>query len=163
LAAAERYYETWGRTWERAALVRARPVAGDLAFGARLLGALGPFVWRRNVDPRIADEMMALVLRARAEMAGDPERDLKLGPGGRGAPARPRSDAKARGQALRVPSRAEAPAEGRRAGGHRRRTLARGDRRGRRSAGPRAAARGDGRDGVARLAAPPPRARAASG
>jgi [glutamine synthetase] adenylyltransferase / [glutamine synthetase]-adenylyl-L-tyrosine phosphorylase len=82
LAAAERYYETWGRTWERAALVRARPIAGDIAFGGRLLAALGPFVWRRNVNPQIADEMMSLVLRARAEMDHDPERDLKLGPGG---------------------------------------------------------------------------------
>ncbi len=82
LAAAERYYETWGRTWERAALVRARPIAGDLAFGKRLLAALGPFVWRRNVAPQIADEMVALVLRARAEMDHDPEKDLKLGPGG---------------------------------------------------------------------------------
>ena len=33
LASAERYYETWGRTWERAAWVRARPVAGDPALG----------------------------------------------------------------------------------------------------------------------------------
>ena len=82
LAAAERYYETWGRTWERAALVRARPIAGDIAFGGRLLAALGPFVWRRNVNPQIADEMMSLVVRARAEMDHDPERDLKLGPGG---------------------------------------------------------------------------------
>ncbi len=82
LAAAERYYETWGRTWERAALVRARPIAGDLPFGKRLLAALGPFVWRRNVNPQIADEMMSLVVRARAEMDHDPDRDLKLGPGG---------------------------------------------------------------------------------
>jgi [glutamine synthetase] adenylyltransferase / [glutamine synthetase]-adenylyl-L-tyrosine phosphorylase len=82
LAAAERYYETWGRTWERAALVRARPIAGDLAFGSRLLDALGPFVWRRAVDPQIADEMMSLVVRARAEMNHEPSRDLKLGPGG---------------------------------------------------------------------------------
>src|SRR5262249_13135073 len=82
LAAAERYYETWGRTWERAALVRARPIAGDLAFGERLLSALSPFVWRREVHPQIADEMMSLVVRARAEMEHDPERDLKLGPGG---------------------------------------------------------------------------------
>ncbi len=82
LAAAERYYETWGRTWERAALVRARPIAGDIAFGKRLLAALAPFVWRRNVNPQIADEMMALIVRARAEMDHDPARDLKLGPGG---------------------------------------------------------------------------------
>jgi glutamate-ammonia-ligase adenylyltransferase len=82
LAAAERYYETWGRTWERAALVRARPVAGHPAFGTRLVEALAPFVWRKAIDPRIAHEMAQLVQRARSEVAGDPERDLKLGTGG---------------------------------------------------------------------------------
>lgn len=82
LAAAERYYETWGRTWERAALVRARPVAGHPAFGARVLEALGPFVWRKNVDPRISHEMIQLVQRARTELSEAPDRDLKLGPGG---------------------------------------------------------------------------------
>jgi glutamate-ammonia-ligase adenylyltransferase len=82
LAAAERYYETWGRTWERAALIRARPVAGDLAFGARLLDALSPFVWRRTVEPRVADEMAALLARARAEAVDGAGDDLKIGPGG---------------------------------------------------------------------------------
>jgi glutamate-ammonia-ligase adenylyltransferase len=82
LAAAERYYETWGRTWERAALLRARAVAGDLAFGQLVLDALAPFVWRKVVDPRIAREMTELVVRGRAELSSDPERDLKLGPGG---------------------------------------------------------------------------------
>jgi len=82
LAAAERYYETWGRTWERAALVRARPVAGDLKLGQEALSALGPFVWRREVNPAVADEMIALVVRARAETPIDPQRDLKLGVGG---------------------------------------------------------------------------------
>ncbi|MBX3186788.1 MAG: bifunctional [glutamate--ammonia ligase]-adenylyl-L-tyrosine phosphorylase/[glutamate--ammonia-ligase] adenylyltransferase [Labilithrix sp.] len=82
LAAAERYYETWGRTWERAALLRARPVGGDLAFGHLLLDALAPFVWRKAVDPRIAREMTELVVRGRVELSSDPDRDLKLGPGG---------------------------------------------------------------------------------
>lgn len=82
LPAAERYYETWGRTWERAALLRARPVAGDLGFGERALEALGPFVWRKVVDPRISREMTDLVLRGRVELSSEPERDLKLGPGG---------------------------------------------------------------------------------
>ena len=82
LAAAERYYETWGRTWERAALLRARPIAGDLDFGLRLLDALAPFVWRRAVDPRLADEMAALLMRGRAEAGAGVENDLKLGPGG---------------------------------------------------------------------------------
>ena len=86
LAAAEHYYESWGRTWERAALVRARPSAGDLAFGARALAALEPFVWRRRVDPNIAAEMANLLKRGRTEIArgpgAEPERDLKLGEGG---------------------------------------------------------------------------------
>jgi glutamate-ammonia-ligase adenylyltransferase len=82
LASAERYYETWGRSWERAALVRARPIAGDLRFGARLLETLAPFVWRRAVDPRIVGEMAAMLARARAEAVDDVEDDLKLGPGG---------------------------------------------------------------------------------
>ncbi len=82
LAAAERYYESFGRLWERAALLRGRPVAGDLALGATLLEHLSPFVWRKRIDPSIASEMESLVLRARTELATDPDRDLKLGPGG---------------------------------------------------------------------------------
>ena len=80
--AAERYYESWGRTWERAALVRARPMAGDLSLGEEILSALGPFVWRRGVDPALAAEMGGMLTRARTEAKGDVERDLKLGPGG---------------------------------------------------------------------------------
>jgi len=82
LAAAERYYETWGRTWERAALVRARPVAGDLPFGERLLETLAPFVWRGTVDPGIVSEMAAMLARARAEAGPVGALDLKIGPGG---------------------------------------------------------------------------------
>jgi glutamate-ammonia-ligase adenylyltransferase len=82
LAAAERYYETWGRTWERAALLRAKPVAGDLGFGQLVLDSLSPFVWRKVVDPRIAIEMTELVIRGRTELSTEPARDLKLGPGG---------------------------------------------------------------------------------
>ncbi|WP_437946032.1 bifunctional [glutamate--ammonia ligase]-adenylyl-L-tyrosine phosphorylase/[glutamate--ammonia-ligase] adenylyltransferase [Sorangium sp. So ce296] len=82
LAAAERYYESFGRLWERAALLRAREIAGDLDFGAEALGVLGPFVWRRRVDPQLAVDMIELVERARAELSHDASRDLKLGPGG---------------------------------------------------------------------------------
>ncbi|WP_437309164.1 bifunctional [glutamate--ammonia ligase]-adenylyl-L-tyrosine phosphorylase/[glutamate--ammonia-ligase] adenylyltransferase [Sorangium sp. So ce388] len=82
LAAAERYYESFGRLWERAALLRAREIAGDLDFGAEALGVLAPFVWRRRVDPQLAGDMIELVERARAELAHEASRDLKLGPGG---------------------------------------------------------------------------------
>ena len=81
LASAERYYETFGRTWERAALLRARPVAGDLALGRELLDALGPFVFRRAVEPGVAKEMHEMVFRARRELNAD-EHDVKLGRGG---------------------------------------------------------------------------------
>ena len=81
LASAERYYETFGRTWERAALLRARAVAGDLALGRELLSALMPFVYRRRVDPGIAREMHDMVERARRELKAE-ERDVKLGRGG---------------------------------------------------------------------------------
>jgi glutamate-ammonia-ligase adenylyltransferase len=80
--AAERYYETFGRLWERAALLRARPVAGDLELGRAALDELLPFVYTRHVDPLIAPELVKLSLRARMELSTHPERDLKLGPGG---------------------------------------------------------------------------------
>ena len=82
LPAVERYYETFGRLWERAALLRARPVAGDLDLGRAALDELSPFVYARHVDPLIALELIKLSERARAELSTDPERDLKLGPGG---------------------------------------------------------------------------------
>ena len=83
MAAAERYYETWGRLWERAALLRARPCAGDLELGRLFCReVVAPFVYRNSVDPTIAEALAELVLRSRNELSPDPNRDLKLGPGG---------------------------------------------------------------------------------
>jgi [glutamine synthetase] adenylyltransferase / [glutamine synthetase]-adenylyl-L-tyrosine phosphorylase len=44
------YYESMGQNWERAAMIKARPVAGDLALGVAFLEAIRPFVWRRGLD-----------------------------------------------------------------------------------------------------------------
>ena len=44
------YYESMGQNWERAAMLKARPVAGDLAMGRHFLDAIRPFVWRRHLD-----------------------------------------------------------------------------------------------------------------
>ncbi|MDX2259390.1 MAG: bifunctional [glutamine synthetase] adenylyltransferase/[glutamine synthetase]-adenylyl-L-tyrosine phosphorylase [Hyphomicrobiaceae bacterium] len=44
------YYESFGQNWERAALIKARPVAGDSAAGAALLSELSPFIWRKYLD-----------------------------------------------------------------------------------------------------------------
>lgn len=50
MEAAERYYESVGRTWERAAYIKARACAGDLPAGDRFLDVLRPFVWRKHLD-----------------------------------------------------------------------------------------------------------------
>ena len=50
LPAALAYYEGLGQTWERAAMIKARPLAGDIALGRRFLAAIRPFIWRRHLD-----------------------------------------------------------------------------------------------------------------
>ncbi len=83
LAAAERYYETWGRLWERAALLRARGMAGDHELGDQFeREVIIPFVYRRSADAGIVKVLIDLVERSRAELSEHPDRDLKLGPGG---------------------------------------------------------------------------------
>lgn len=83
LGASERYYETWGRLWERAALVRARPVAGSSELGYRFMTEVaGPFVYQRKVDPSIANSLAQLLALSRVELHTDSRRDLKLGVGG---------------------------------------------------------------------------------
>jgi glutamate-ammonia-ligase adenylyltransferase len=49
-AAALDYYEREGRTWERAAMIKARPCAGDIVAGEALVGEIAPFVWRKHLD-----------------------------------------------------------------------------------------------------------------
>jgi glutamate-ammonia-ligase adenylyltransferase len=49
-ASALGYYEREGRTWERAAMIKANPCAGDIKAGEALLGEIAPFVWRRYLD-----------------------------------------------------------------------------------------------------------------
>ena len=48
--AALHYYEREGRTWERAAMIKARPCAGDLKAGEATLAEIAPFVWRKHLD-----------------------------------------------------------------------------------------------------------------
>jgi glutamate-ammonia-ligase adenylyltransferase len=82
LRAAEAYYESYGRTWERAALVKARPGAGDLAVGEELLRGLEPFIWRRSLDVSVLDEIHAMKARIDARAGAEGKDDLKLGKGG---------------------------------------------------------------------------------
>ena len=49
-AAALSYYESVGQNWERAAMIKARACAGDIAAGEAILNELSPFVWRKYLD-----------------------------------------------------------------------------------------------------------------
>ena len=80
--AAELYYQSFGRTWERNALVKARPAAGDLAVGEELLRLLEPFVWRRSLDLDVVAEIQAMKARIDARAGAEGKEDLKLGKGG---------------------------------------------------------------------------------
>ena len=65
MTAAERYYESVGRTWERAAYIKAAPCAGDLAAGQRFLDSLTPFVWRKHLDFAAIQDAHDMRLRIR--------------------------------------------------------------------------------------------------
>ena len=80
------YYESVGQNWERAAMIKARIVAGDVARGEAFLADLQPFIWRRHLDfAAVADihsiKRQIQELRPDARVAA-PGADLKLGPGG---------------------------------------------------------------------------------
>ncbi|MBQ6668886.1 MAG: bifunctional, partial [Deltaproteobacteria bacterium] len=85
LSFAENYYESWGQAWERFALLKARPVAGNLALGEKLLTTLRPFIYRRYLDFGMVEELKQMqhkireALRQRADQGDD---DIKLGRGG---------------------------------------------------------------------------------
>ncbi len=87
MEAAERYYESLGRTWERAAFIKARPAAGDMAAGEAFLGRLAPFIWRRHLDFAAIQDAHDIRLRIRSAKGHHgpidlPGHDLKLGRGG---------------------------------------------------------------------------------
>jgi glutamate-ammonia-ligase adenylyltransferase len=83
LPTALRYYESYGRTWERAAFSKARPVAGDIALGARFLESIRPFIWRRHLDFAAIEDIHAMKRQIDARQSqGLAGFDVKLGRGG---------------------------------------------------------------------------------
>ena len=84
--AAISYYESSALPWERAAFIRARAAAGDIALGKRFLGEIQPFIWRRAIDFGAIDEIRDISLRIRDHFAQGqrfgPGYDLKRGRGG---------------------------------------------------------------------------------
>ncbi len=87
MAAAYAYYEAEGRTWERAAYIKARPCGGDLAAGGRFLESLSPFVWRKHLDFAAIQDAhdMRLRIRDHRGLHGPIQvegHNMKLGAGG---------------------------------------------------------------------------------
>ena len=60
LTSCETYYESWGRTWERQALIKARVSAGSQALGSEFLNMIRPFVFRRSLDFNAIEEVKSL-------------------------------------------------------------------------------------------------------
>src|SRR5579872_3618367 len=80
------YYETLGQNWERAAMIKARPVAGDKALGDKFLSDLSPFIWRKYFDYASIADVHAMKRQIHA-VKGHEEvtaagHNVKLGRGG---------------------------------------------------------------------------------
>ena len=86
MAAAERYYESVGQNWERAAFIKARAIGGDLDAGVRFLERIAPFIWRKHLDYAAITDIHSIKRQitahrghAKTAVAGH---DIKLGRGG---------------------------------------------------------------------------------
>src|SRR5664280_2548958 len=83
LASHAAYYERWAKTWEFQALLKARPVAGDLALGRAFCAAVAPLVWTAGDRPNFVEDVQAMRRRVESSLpAAAADRELKLGPGG---------------------------------------------------------------------------------
>ncbi|NMO90487.1 bifunctional [glutamine synthetase] adenylyltransferase/[glutamine synthetase]-adenylyl-L-tyrosine phosphorylase [Actinomycetospora sp. TBRC 11914] len=79
----ETYYRRWARTWEFQALLKARPVAGDLALGQEYCDALAPMVWQAAERDDFVADVRAMRRRVEDHIRHDvADRELKLGRGG---------------------------------------------------------------------------------
>src|SRR5947209_12867787 len=84
LASTLSYYDTLGRTWERQALIKLRPVAGDLKLGQEFLSAIEPYVYRKYLSFAEINEIKVLKRRIeqKAAKGGTTDTDVKTGHGG---------------------------------------------------------------------------------
>jgi len=86
VAAALTYYETVGQNWERAALIKARCVAGDRIAAGRFFAELQPFIWRRNLDFAAIEDIHSIKRQIQAHKGGGriavEGHDIKIGRGG---------------------------------------------------------------------------------
>ncbi|WP_373318085.1 bifunctional [glutamine synthetase] adenylyltransferase/[glutamine synthetase]-adenylyl-L-tyrosine phosphorylase [Planotetraspora kaengkrachanensis] len=77
------YYRRWAKTWEFQALLKARPIAGDLELGQAYVAAVNEMVWQAAARPHFVEDVQAMRRRVEAHVrASEAERQIKLGPGG---------------------------------------------------------------------------------
>ncbi len=83
VVACEDYYEVHGREWERFALLKARPVAGDIELGHELLKSLKPFMYRKYLDFGVFESIRDLKSKIEAEVRRNGrDKNVKVGRGG---------------------------------------------------------------------------------
>ena len=83
VVACEDYYEVHGREWERFALLKARPVAGDIELGDELLKSLKPFMYRKYLDFGVFESIRDLKSKIEAEVRrSGRDKNVKVGRGG---------------------------------------------------------------------------------
>ncbi|MYV98195.1 bifunctional [glutamine synthetase] adenylyltransferase/[glutamine synthetase]-adenylyl-L-tyrosine phosphorylase [Streptomyces sp. SID3343] len=77
------YYERWAKTWEFQALLKARPVAGDVALGRKYIESITPLVWTAARRENFVADVQAMRRRVVDSIpARELDREVKLGPGG---------------------------------------------------------------------------------
>ncbi len=77
------YYENFGRLWERGVLLKARPIAGNISKGEAFLNELKPFIYRRHLDFRVAEEIFQMKEKINKSIKKDAySNNIKLGIGG---------------------------------------------------------------------------------
>src|SRR5262249_4028217 len=86
IASAEHYYQNLGQNWERAAFIKARAAAGDIACGEAFLRSLEPFIWRKHLDFAAVEDVHSIKRQIlstyKSAELENPVFDIKLGRGG---------------------------------------------------------------------------------
>ena len=82
LASCETYYQSWGRTWERQAHIKARVSAGSEALGKEFFTMMEPFIYRRSLDFEAIEEIKSMKKGINKSLKGNKSENIKLGFGG---------------------------------------------------------------------------------
>ncbi|MBC8286557.1 MAG: bifunctional [glutamate--ammonia ligase]-adenylyl-L-tyrosine phosphorylase/[glutamate--ammonia-ligase] adenylyltransferase [Nitrospinae bacterium] len=83
LASCEIYYQSWGRTWERQALIKARVSAGSESLGKEFFEMIEPFIYRRSLDFGAIEEIKSMKYKINKSLKGKHSKgNIKLGFGG---------------------------------------------------------------------------------